>query len=78
MTIRLAVEYAKAAFAVDTTIDMLDYQSYRRLEQICKRLDRRAASEAAPDKADSQPASLTYLRFALTLASVVVLRALDG
>src|SRR5258706_4288941 len=35
------------------------------LEQICKRLDRRAAPEVASDNADSLPASLTILRIAL-------------
>jgi hypothetical protein len=35
------------------------------LEQICKRLDRRATPDVASDKADSLPASPTFLRFAL-------------
>jgi transposase len=34
------------------------------LEQICKRLGRRAAPEAALDRADLLPASLTFLSFA--------------
>ncbi len=36
------------------------------LEQICKRLDRRAAPEIAPDRANSLPAGLTFLSFAVT------------
>jgi len=36
------------------------------LEQICKRLGRQAAPEPASDGVDSLPASLTFLRFALT------------
>jgi hypothetical protein len=35
------------------------------LEQMCKRLDRRVAPKVASDRADSLPASLTFLRFAL-------------
>ena len=35
------------------------------LEQICKRLDRRAATEAALARADLLPVSLTFLRFAV-------------
>jgi len=40
------------------------------LEQICKRLDRRAAPEAESDRADSLPASLTFLSFALVYCYV--------
>jgi hypothetical protein len=43
------------------------------LEQICKRLDRRAAPEGASDSTDSLPASLTFPRFALGNVSSILL-----
>jgi hypothetical protein len=52
-----------------TDVDTVPYVSLRtvlqELQQICKRLNRRAAPKAAPDRAGSLPASPTFLRIAV-------------
>jgi hypothetical protein len=41
------------------------------LQQICSRLNRRAAPKAAPDRAGSLPASPTFLRIAVKAVEAV-------